>query len=466
MSNMVDESKSKSVMTQAMVDFATGIYQEHIEEASFLYEQRLTLFDDPEITWKDIEDFEDRFEPHIDGLVVGEDLALEVCKQQAREGDFGELHAAIRVFCRQNQKELVLQILQELDPEDAEKMRAVSDALKHELPGEWHEEFVQMLLEGDQKLISILAKLAGYQRLPAGKELLQALQRNNSDSLSTVIWALGRLREKDARTLLSFKNYLQHEDESVRSATALALLRIGELQTINHCLRSAHSENWPLLPLGLGGGRSTVSDLLKIASKGIANSDCLITLGLLGDISAMDTLLFNLAHNELAESAATVLNLITGAEIYEEVFIPEEIDEDELFEEELEKFKQGQVPTRPDGQPFGTTITRLSQKPEDWQKWWAENKSRFDLGIRYRNGKPYSPACLLENLESEKSPRQVRQLAYEELVIRYGVDFPFETDMFVAQQKQAIAKYAEWIKANGSRFKEGAWYFAGQLMPQ
>jgi hypothetical protein len=180
----------------------------------------------------------------------------------------------------------------------------------------------------------------------------------------------------------------------------------------------------------------------------------------------MDTLLFNLAHNELAESAAMSLNLITGAEIYEEVFIPEEIDEDELFEEELEKFKQGQVPTRPDGQPFGITITRLSQKPEDWQKWWAENKSRFDPGIRYRNGKPYSPACLLENLESEKSPRQVRQLAYEELVIRYGIDFPFETDMFVAQQKQALAKYAEWIKANSSRFKEGAWYFAGQLMPQ
>jgi uncharacterized protein (TIGR02270 family) len=455
-------------MTQAMVDFATGIYQEHLEEASFLYEheQRLTLFDDPEITWKDIEDFEERFEPHIDGLVVGGDLAIEVCKQQAKEGDFGELHAAIRVFCRQNQKELVLQILQELDPEDAEKMQAVSDALKHELPFSWQNEFIRMLSQGDPKLTCISAKLVGYQRLPAGKELLQALQRNNSDWLSTVIWALGRLREKDARALLIFKNYLQHEDASVRSAAALALLRIGEPQTINHCLRSAHSENWPLLPLGLGGNRSIVPVLLKRASDGKTSADCLTALGLLGDISPIEPLLNHLTNAELAESAATVLNLITGAEIYEEVFIPEEIDEDELFEEELEKFKQGQVPTRPDGQPFGTTITRLSQKPEDWQKWWAENKSRFDTGIRYRNGKPYSPACLLENLESEKSPCQVRQLAYEELVIRYGIDFPFETDMFVSQQKKAIAKYAEWIKANSNRFKEGAWYFAGQLMPQ
>jgi uncharacterized protein (TIGR02270 family) len=449
-------------MTQAMVDFATGIYQEHIEEASFLYEQRLTLFDDPEITWQDIEDFEERFEPHIDGLVVGEDLALEVCKQQASEGDFGELHAAIRVFCRQNQKELVLQILQELDPEDAEKMQAVSDALKHELPGEWHEEFVQMLSEGDQKPIPILANVFGFRRLKAGTELLKTLETSPIDSLPKVIWALGQLGEQAARRPLL--KYLVYEDESVRSATALTLLRLGEEQTINQCMQHAPSQSRPYIPLGLGGNRSAVNVLLEKAKAGNAEGDCLIALGLLGDIPAISTLVANLARQELARTAAAALNLITGAELYEEAFIPEEIDEDELFEEELEKFKQGQVPARPDGQPLGTTITRLSQKPEDWQKWWAENKSRFDPGIRYRNGKPYSPACLLENLESEKSPRQVRQLAYEELVIRYGIDFPFETDMFVAQQKRAIAQYADWIKTNGSRFKEGAWYFARQLI--
>jgi hypothetical protein len=43
--------------------------------------------------------------------VVGEDLALETCKQQTSENDFGELHAAMRVFCRQNRLDLVLKIL-------------------------------------------------------------------------------------------------------------------------------------------------------------------------------------------------------------------------------------------------------------------------------------------------------------------------------------------------------------------
>ncbi|MBW2737451.1 MAG: hypothetical protein JRE64_01105 [Deltaproteobacteria bacterium] len=449
-------------MTQTILDFETELYQEHLEEASFLYEQRLTLFDDPEVTWEDIHDFEERFEPHIDGLLVGEELALNVCKTQATEGDFGELHAAVRVFCRQNSKDLVVRVLEELDPEDAESLQAVSDALKHELPEDWQDEFVRMLSEGDQKLIPILANVFGFRRIKAGNELLNALGVSPTDSLPIIIWALGRLGEQDAHAPLL--QYLSHEDEAVTSTTALALLRLGEEQTITQFLQHARLQNWPLIPLGLGGNRSAVNVILEKAKAGKAETDCLISLGLLGDISVTDTLLEHLTDAETGESAAMSLQTLTGADLYEDVFIPDEIDEDELFEEELKKFKEGQVPTRLDGEPFGITITRISQKPEDWQKWWAENKSHFYPGIRYRNGKPYSPACLLENLQSEKSPRLVRQMAYEELVIRYGIDFPFETDMLVSQQKQAIAKYAEWIKTNGSRFREGEWYFAGQLM--
>ncbi len=449
-------------MATCIKNFLIELYQEYLEEASFLYEQRLTLFDDPEVTWEDIHDFEERFEPHIDGLVVGEELALNVCETQASEGDFGELHAAMRVFCRQNRKDLVLGVLEELDPEDAESIQAVSDALKHELPEDWHDEFVRMLSEGDQKLIPILANVFGFRRLKAGTALLKALEVSTADSLPAVIRALGRLGEQDTHAPLL--QYLSHEDEAVTSTTALALLRLGEKQIITQCLQHASLQNWPLIPLGLGSNRSAVNVILEKAKAGNAETDCVIALGLLGDISAIDTLLDHLTNAETGESAAMSLQILTGADLYEDVFIPDEIDEDELFEEELKKFKEGQVPTRLDGEPFGTTITRISQKPEDWQKWWAENKSRFNPGIRYRNGKPYSPACLLENLQSEKSPRIVRQMAYEELVIRYGIDFPFETDMLVSQQKQAIAKYSEWIKTNGSRFREGEWYFAGQLI--
>lgn len=448
-----------------MTIFARDIQSEHLSEASLLYEQRLGLLIDPELTWKDIGDFEDRFEAHIDGLVVGEDLALEVCKQQVSEGDFGELHAAIRVFCRQNRLDLVLETIEAIDPEDTEKLQAVADALNNELPEAWQTDFIGLLKGENPKLAPIIPKLIGYRRLNAGTELLQALQQNSTNGSSPMlIWALGRLRERNARVPF-FNTYLQYEDDVVRSAAALALLRLGEPQTTTYCLRCVREQDWSFLPLGLGGGRSAVPILHERAARAQSHPDCLLALGLLGEISTIDTLLAQIANPALVEAAAQALNLITGAEIYEEIFIPEPIDEDELFEEEVEKLKRGE-PLYPPGQEPGITITRLSQKPEEWSKWWTANKSRFNPQIRYRNGKPYSPACLLENLESEKSPRQVRQLAYEELVIRYGVDFPFETDMFVTQQKQALAKYAKWIKANSSRFREGKWYYAGELLSE
>jgi len=446
-------------MATSIQNFLVELYQEYLTEASFLYEQRVGLFNDPEITWLDIDDFEQRFEPHIDGLVVGEDLALEVCKQQAVEGDFGELHAAVRVFCRQRRKDLVLEVLKGLDPEDKEKISAFTDALKYEMPEEWQSDFIRMLADGDDKVIPIVATVAGYRRWNAGRQLIQAIEKSSAKSMSMIIWALGRIREKDARYFL-LNNSLQHEDEAVRSASALSLLRMGEPSVVDNCVRNIQSE-WAMIPLALGGGRSAVSLLMQSTSTD-AYDNCLTALGLLGDISAIDILISRLADKKLAASAATALNLITGADIYEEAFIPEEVDEDELFEEELKQYKQGKSPTRPDGKPFGSTITRLSEKPEDWQKWWKVNKSRFDANVRYRNGKPYSHECLLENLSSEKSPHRVRQLAYEELVIRYNADFHFESDMPVAQQKQALKESSHWVQSNKTRFQEGSWYFAGQ----
>ena len=119
-SNLIENQKS----------YSSELYSVHLEEASFLYEQRLSLLDDPEVTWKDVREFEDRFEAHIEALVVGGEPALEVCRDQSQEGDFGELHAAVRVFCRQNKGNLVADAWQDLDTEDLERTKAICDALK------------------------------------------------------------------------------------------------------------------------------------------------------------------------------------------------------------------------------------------------------------------------------------------------------------------------------------------------
>lgn len=447
-------------MAVSLKGFLIELYQEYLEEASFLYEQRLTLFDDPEITWLDIEDFEDRFEPHIDGLVVGEELALEVCAEQVEEGDFGELHAAVRVFCRQRREDLLENVFEGLDVEDEERVQAVIDALEHELPGEWQDTFIAMLADESVDRVRIAANVIGYRRLPAGEALINALAKNPSRAASALIWAIGRIRERTAgaRLMASMTN----GDEEIRPAAALALLRTGDQQAIRECTSRVISNDWPILPLGLAGAKSTVQTLLGLGA-GRSGPELSLSLGMLGEISAVEPLLAWLEDEGIAGYAAIGLNLITGADLYEDVFIPEEIDEDELFEAELEKVKNGE-PLYPPGEEPGTTMTILSQHSSVWRDWWEKNKKRFQPGVRYRNGRPCSPSCLIENLASEKGPRLVRQLAYEELVIRYDIDYPLETDMLVADQKRTIQRYGEWEQANARRFHDGKWYFNRRLM--
>jgi uncharacterized protein (TIGR02270 family) len=451
-------------MAVSIRQFFIELYQEHLEEASFLYEQRLSLVDDPEITWKDLAEFEERFEAHIDALVVGEDPALDVCRTQAKEGDFGELHTAVRVFCRQNKGDFVAEALRDLDTEDSERTKAISDALRDECPDDWQENLTQIFFSNYTHLIPVAAPVFGYRRYDAEKALLHALDQATDPILSDLIWALGRVGGPAARSALY--PLLEHSGPMVRKAAAESLLRLGETGVVARCLSQAALENWPLIAVGLGGDHQAAKVLTDRIVRGTADNDCMIALGVLGNLSAVSALYSVLENEDLGRAAATGLFLITGAELFEEVFIPEEIDGDELFEEELEAYrKDAKVPTKPDGQPYGEAIRRLSQNPLEWKAWFLDHQSRFNPIFRYRLGRPYSPACLLQTLLSEASPYPARKLAIEELKIRYNADFPIEADMPVVIQERILPRIAQWVQTNETRFQPGVWYFAGRPMP-
>lgn len=438
--------------------FLIELYEEYLEEASFLYAQRRRLLKNPEIKWRKIGDFEDRLEAHIDGLVVGDKLALEVCKRQAAEGDFGELYAATCVFCRQGRRDLVLASFDQLEPGDAEKASAIADALKYELPAAWAQDFLTLLGAGDPKLAPILARTLGYRRVQSGPQLLRAMQRCTTAALPELVWALGRVGDDQAKEALL--NCLKSQEEPISSAAALALLRLGEPRALDHCLREGRSKSWPILPLGMGGGHGALELLTDLAGKA-GSGDCLTALALLGDPASVPLFLPKLEDPEAAEPAAMALECLTGANLYETVFIPDEIDEAELSDSEREQLKQGKPLDRGDGRPFGSTITRISQNPEQWQSWWRENGSRFYAGVRYRAGGPVSPARLIDMLSAPNTPHQLRLYCCEELVTRYAKDFGLETDAPVTRQNGLLSEANAWKEPASRQFQEGAWYFAG-----
>lgn len=443
--------------------FNEDLFLEHLEEAAFLYDQRRGMYDDPQVTWLDIGKFEERLAAHLAGLAAGSATALEVCERKAAEGEPGELYAAVCTFCRSGRRELLGAVLKRLDFEDAPKSRALRDAITDEMPDEWGRVLAKTLTRGYDKLTPIVAHYIGYKRLDSGGALDELIAgQRPANGLSELLWAWGRVGDPAGAPQVSA--YVEHDAPAVRTNAVMALLRRGDDAVLPTCrARASRGDAAMWLPLAVSGGRSHAALLRDVVLNQAGNPPALIALGVLGDLSAVGVLLDKLTDEDLAPSAAAALQLITGAALREDAFIPEVPEEDELFEDERQVFREtGQAPVRSDGRPFGESVERASQNPDEWRAWVEEHASRFDPSLRYRLGKPFSPAALVDTLVSPACGRQVRSLAAEELVIRYGIDVPFETGMRVNEQKRQINAIARICRSKEASFQPGAWYFAGR----
>lgn len=447
--------------------FYNSCYFEYLEETSFLYEHRLSLIDDSEISWLELSDFDKRFEAYIDALVVGGEPALNVCMKQAIEGDYGELHASIIVFCRQKRIDNIKEIIDSFDFEDEERVKAITDALCKELPEDLQDDFLNYLFEKNSDDNAVLAvEIIAFRSLNYSSKLYELLSpENQSKRLIIAIFKTLGCIKNDYRKAF-FHQYLSSNDSEIVNEVINAIIKSGDQKHLDELIGMINPDDWPALSLGLCGDNQTLNSILtKISglldAKEPVDKDYILSVGLIGNIAAVPMLITFLLTEDTAENASIALNLITGANLFEELFIPDEIDEEMLYENELEKYRNGELYAP--GEEPGETITRLSQNPGFWEQWWEENKDFFSSEINYRNGKPCSPNCLLENLISENSINAVRKLAYQELTVRYGVDVNFDVEMTVEQQLNIISIIKDQIEKSGT-IETGTLYYNRQKL--
>lgn len=423
------------------------VFQQLLSDAAFLYTNRQTLLEDPTVQWLELEETEQRFEAQIGALLVGGERATAICVRQAlieAEGDPGTLYAATQVFLRNRRRDLFDLVVDRMDGDDGLQVRAVADAVRDAYPEEWVPDLEQELKGGSTRLILATSKLLGLRKLEATGDLIRAAETASVGSLPQMNWALGRQRSYDAHDVL-MHSLQTHGAPDVQSSSAVAMLCLGAPHVVTECLANIGDDDWPFVPLGLGASHKATSYLINRLEAN-PHPDGFLALGLLGHMSAVNVLWAALADEALAQSAAEGLYLLTGAELWEEAEEPEEPADFDPAEDTV------------------VLVTRLSQNQAHWQHWWRRNRDRFQKDKRYRYGREYSPDQLVDMLESGQTSPRLRQLAYEELVIRYNLDSPFDTELFVSNQRRALRRIDDWVRSYGSRFQPGLWYFAGQAM--
>ena len=441
--------------------FRVGLYLEHLEEAAALWEQRPADRANPELSWLDLGEEEGRLEAHLDALLLGGDLALAVCRQQALEADDpGQLHAALRIFCRQGRSDLVNAAIEAIDPDDEEALDAMSDALTAELPETWEAGALRRDLLADPRRLRLATDLVVQRRLPARDALLDALPTAEGGSLARVVRALGRTPQGAAPNTLG--PLFTHDNPAVRLEAGVALLRSGEAQVEQRVLPAVRTDPALVRLLALAGRGSAVPWLATVLGHPTAGDDAAHTLGLLGDPAAVLALIDALPGPN-GEAAATALTLLTGAEITDDVFVEDVPEDDELFDDERERLEAGEplVPpeTVPPGQePRGTTLVLPSTDPETWRAWWEANREAFEDAERYRLGRPAGPESQVASLAAPFVPHALRGWIAEELAARYRMPLAFSTLWSVARQQAALREMEAW--AAEQRFVPGRYYVA------
>lgn len=442
--------------------FHRGLVAEHIEDVAFLYQHRLVCLAAPSAAWDEVAPIEDRLSAHVDGIASSGQLGLRVAVEAA-SGDPGELFAAVSSTCRSRHAAGLGEILQKFDSESPAALRALTNALKYELPEEWRDYCARAVLKGDEKLVASLAHVLGYRRWRADDVLLHRMKTAGPRALPALLWALGRAGGAGARSVV--RTMLGADDRQIAVAAFHAAARLEDVDSLNYLISAAGAQGADTVSLGLVNGSSVTANLLDVVAAGEASVETVTALALIGDLSAVRPLVDLLSVEELAGAAADALYVITGAELYEEVVQVDPVDEDGLFEDELAIYRAtGELPRRPDGEPFGTKVRRLTRDATAWNDWLSQSASRFTAGRRYRLGKPSSPAVSLECLLSKTFPKAYRPWIVEELHICYRVDVPLECDMFVASQRRLLATAAMSISRLDGSFQQGQWYFAGRLI--
>lgn len=443
-------------MATSAREFAVNLYEEHLEDASFLYRQIAALRKASELPWPRLADFEERLEANLDALVVGGTLALEVCQRRAQEGDAGELFAAVSVFCRNEAAPLLAETWRTLDYQDDAKTQAVVDALKYDLPPSWQPSIQRAIERGDPRQLRLVARVCAFRGEPFAR-LLKKRAEANGGADADVVAAVGRLPDRAHADSVVIEGCL-NEDSTVKRAAYWGLLRMGNQDALRQCVLLAAHQDWPQVLVGLAGDRAAADVLRQRVDAGNATAETLLALGLLGDFTAARSMTKALASDDLAPAAAEALHWITGAPLYEETFVPEEVEEITLFDHELSAWRErGQLPRRADGQPFGTTVKELITDTQVWSDWLDTHATQFDPRYRYRRGQPYCARAVLACLLDETVPNRMRQLAYEELCIRFGCDVPFDTDLPVRKQNQALRTIAGWVAGGKAQLAAGRW---------
>jgi uncharacterized protein (TIGR02270 family) len=392
------------------MEFLRDILEEHLEEAIFLYTQRRTALADDGHNLADLARLEERLLAHVDGLVVAGGEAWDLVARLLTDGDEGEAFIAALVTLAAG------------DPDRSEQQRTELLAAFKQASGETLAGLTgAFCLFGSGDLTKVLrneAAEAGVETTVAVLEILAFHRQGFSpDELRDVLRSeestirIAGLRAAASMGWRDFAgrtaDFLTAPDpnlvaESIR--TGFILNDDKGLQTSRALVAEGKEPGAGVqIWLGLAGRPEDATLLAAGLDSETLGRGAVTALGWLGQPGAVDKLLQRLDRLDLARRIGAAVRRITGVDLAAAgLVIPDR--------EEPAARRSGN--DRPDLDPVSVTdddLAELAEDPDDFlpwpdphklTAWWQRNRGSFQSGHRYRYGREFDRAAVLELLRT------------------------------------------------------------------
>jgi HEAT repeat protein len=261
----------------------------------------------------------------------------------------------------------------------------------------------------------------------------------------------------DDLAIAHLERMLWSNDDSLYCAAVESLLRRGHSparEVLRECLRGSCSMRrystaaWYLCLAGTPNDAELLVDATRNIEREIPEQLVRVVRGLgrFGHAGVVPLLMLLLTSGdaEVASAAADSLEQIAGSgqletvEVAWAITLPEPVQDREF-----------PIPKR--------SVKRVTSDPATWNNWWRGNAQRFTSTIKYRHGRPFLPATVLDEVSKKGITCAVRDEAALELALMCGVAGHLDTRDWVARQQLRVESITESLRYLPT--KPGAWHF-------
>jgi len=393
------------------------IYEQYVNDASFLWLLRSTAVNQPHYDAREILELEQRIAAQLDGLMTSLDIGWQACEAALELQGAGEVFTAMVVAMRSHESRKI-QVAVEAGLENELATPGLVSAMGW-LPDEMAKPWIDRFLNGKDMAHKYLGLASCSVRRYDPAELLSVIFQRSDCHQHELLYAralrlVGELRRQDCMPALNIA--MAAESEGVRfwaHWSAVLLGHRGNLDDLKPFVFKpgpyqvqAIQTAFRVLPVAQA--REWISQL----SEDEAQVRAVITAtGVLGDPHAINWLISKMQEAAVAKLAAESFSYITGVDLEKQqllidspdryLSVSDDVDDVELDEDENLPY--------PDAEKVAA--------------FWRQQGQNYIVGRRYFMGRPIVPAVLNEILAGG-SQRQRHAAALELALNEHQVQLP------------------------------------------